>query len=326
MNSNAVIEDLLDPARSLTAVRLSALSDLDAAGQLQLKMALARTDVDRRLHLAHQLIDLGENDAALNFEPVFTLLLQDADAEIRRLAIDGLWEYEDRSIIAPLIRMLESDPDAEVRAAAALALGRFVVLNEFESIRPSDGQKVLDALQRVIDDPTEPLEVRRRAVEALGASSDPGTDDMIWRAFDDVEPLMQVSALHAMGRNGDPDWLPTLYAEMESGDPQRRFEAAVAAGRIGDDDAVPQLVGLFEDADPEVQEAAVAAVGEIGGDVAADALRDAMPGDEPRMTAALRAALNQALAGEGLLAPDAFDADLDDDEDIEEDADENDDE
>src|SRR5439155_24899396 len=115
------IEGLLDPTQPLTAVRLSALSDIDDRERAQLRATLGRTPLDRRLRLAHQLVDMGEDEPTLNFEGVFTLLLDDEDPEIRRLAIEGLWEYEDRSIIGPLLRLFSGDPDPDVRAMAALS-------------------------------------------------------------------------------------------------------------------------------------------------------------------------------------------------------------
>ncbi|MHB8574152.1 MAG: HEAT repeat domain-containing protein [Dehalococcoidia bacterium] len=314
MNQASELRELLDPSRPPKAVSLIALSDVEADELAGLREQLPSAPVERRRLLAQRLVDLGEDDATLNFESVFALLLDDEDAEVRRLAIEGLWEYEDRSIIAPLVQLFTDDADLTVRASAALSLGRFVVLNEFEAIRPSDNQKIIAALRAVIEDPTQPFEVRRRAVEAAGASTEPWVQAMIWHAFDDPEPVMQASALHAMGRNGDSAWLSTLYEEMQSGDPQRRFEAAGAAGHIGDEDAVPYLADLFGDEDPEVQEAAVAAVGEIGGDLAVEALRENLADSEPRLAGAIRAALNDALTGEGLLAPEALDDDLDDDE------------
>ena len=46
--------------------------------------------------------------------------------EVRRLAIEGLWEDERLDLMRRLITLLESDPSDMVRAAAATSLGRYV--------------------------------------------------------------------------------------------------------------------------------------------------------------------------------------------------------
>jgi HEAT repeat protein len=318
MNQRSAIHEITDLARPLRASSVVMLSGLEVEERDELAGILSGTPVERRLQLVRRLVDLGEDDATLDFGPVFTLLLEDSDAAVRRLAIEGLWEYEDRTLIEPLVRLFRSDGDETVREAAALALGRYVVLNEFGSVRPRDAERVAEALRAVIADRSEPVRVRRRAVEAAGASSEPWATGMIREAYEDDEPLLQVSALHAMGRNSDPSWLPTLYAEMESDDPQRRFEAAGAAGQIGDEDAVPRLGDLIDDEDPEVQEAAIAALGAIGGDWALTRLRSRLGDPEPRIDEAVQAAIASVQAAEGLIGasgpPGRRDAEEDDDE------------
>jgi HEAT repeat protein len=326
MNQNSAVQEVINPAQPLRASGLVMLSGLDAEERAALAGALPGLEVDRRLQLAQRLVDLGEDDATLDFAEVFTLLLSDEDPRVRRLAIEGLWEYEERELISPLVRIFRSDPDDEVREMAALALGRYVVQNEFDAIRPRDAEQVIGALREVIGDPTEPVAVRGRAVEAAGASSEPWAAAVIRDAYQSGDRTLEVSALHAMGRNSDPNWLPGLYDEMESDDPQRRFEAAGAAGQIGDEDAVLQLGELLSDADPEVQEAAIAALGEIGGDAALRRLRAELRNSEARIRDAAQAAIAEAQAAEGLigggsaeLLQRASDDDGDDDEDDEDD-------
>jgi HEAT repeat protein len=318
MNSQTTFRDLLDSSRPLRGTALTRLSGLDGDAAPMLASVLKEMPNDRRLQLAQNLIDLAEDDATLNFDRVCTLLLGDPDPRVRRLAIDGLWENEDRLLIEPLVRMFNDDPDPAVQGAAALALGRFVLLNELGSVRPRDADRVITALRAAAEDETAPAEVRARAIEAAGAASVPWVREMIWRAYDAGEPVLQLSAIHAMGRNGDSAWLETLHEEMQSEDPQRRFEAAHATGEIGDEGAVPALASLIFDTDAEVQESAIAALGEIGGDLAITALRDHLHGSEPRVAEAIRAAIAEAQAAEGLADAAEFTAftalDGDDDE------------
>ena len=51
-----------------------------------------------------------------------------------QLAIDGLWEDNRPTLVGPLVNLATNDPVAEVRAAAAIALGRFVLLGALGEI------------------------------------------------------------------------------------------------------------------------------------------------------------------------------------------------
>ena len=303
MNRQSLIDELLDPTREPKASRLAGLANLDPEGRETLARALADTPPERRQRIAEDLLELAEDNPTLDFEAVFRLLLADSEAQIRKLAIEGLWEDESRDLIEPLTRLLKDDPDTSVRQTAALSLGRFVVLNEFDAVRPRDAERVLNALRAAIDDFDQPPEVRGRAVEAIGASSAPWVTDIIENAYDGDEPRLQIGALNAMGRNADARWLPTLLAAMESDDPERRYEAALAAGQIGDDDAAPALNDLIDDEDAEVQEAAITALGQIGGETAIELLEERLQEGSTveGREAALRGALSEARGGAGLL-------------------------
>jgi len=295
------ISDLADSSQPLRAAWLATLSNLDRERTDELARLFERTSVERRREIAQRLIDLSEDDATLDFEAIFVLLLGDTEADLRRLAIDGLWESDDRTLLDPFLMLLGADPDAGVRAAAASLLGNWVLRGEFDEIRPADNARILSALRSVAVDPELPAELRGRAVEALGASSEGWVRELIERSYRDPAPALQVAALHAMGRNSDPAWLPTLYRELGSAEPQRRFEAAEAVGEIGEEEAVPRLEPLIDDPDQEVQEQAIRALGEIGGRSALDVLGRRAHDADPRIAEAVQAAIAAARAEEGLI-------------------------
>jgi len=314
MNHDAFFHEIVDQASPLRVGSLTRLSGLDEKELPQLAELLPGASRERRLQIAQQLILLAEDNATLKFDAVFKLLLRDVDAEIRQLAIDGLWEDEDRSLLDPLLEMLRNDPDADVRGAAALALGRFVLLNEVSPLPERHADRLLSTLRTEAENPAQSIPVRRRAVEAVGAAGADWVGPLIWRAYDAEERALQIGALHAMGRSADAAWLSTLYEEMESEDPERRYEAANAAGQIGDDDAVPYLEALVDDADVEVQEAAITALGQVGGDLAEEALRQRQQHADPRINEAILAALAEADVVSGLVSGHAF-ANVSEDED-----------
>lgn len=297
MNRQALVREIVDPAAPPRATRLAGLSGLDGDDRDEFGRLFAQLPAERRLNLAEQLLALAEDNPTLDFAAVFRLLLDDDDAALRRLAIDGLWEDDDRALIEPLIRLLESDPDTGVRGTAALSLGRFVLLNEFEEMRPRDAERVLHALGDAFEDFGQAVEVRARTIEALGACSGPWAAALIRRAFDDDEEPLKLGAIAAMGRSSNVLWLPEVLETMDSDDAARRFEAAGAAGQIGDEDAVPALTDLMDDANPEVQEAAFTALGAIGGDLAVEALQERLRESTGPATELIRSALVEAQGG-----------------------------
>ena len=259
------LADLKDEGRPVKATRLLHLSHLADEEERAFLEAWPEIQAKRRRQLVRQLGELAEDNVELNFDAIFLACLSDADPEVRAIAIRGLWEYEQRDLIEPLIGLLQSDDSTFVRAEAALALGRFVLQCEFGSLPDRYFRRVEEALRRTIDDDGQELEVRGRALEAIGACSLPWVREAIDRAYRSDNQRLRVSGIHAMGRNCDPSWLPTLFEELKSDDPEMRFEAALACGSLAEEAAVPHLAPLLEDEDIEVREVTIAALGEIGG-------------------------------------------------------------
>ena len=270
------LAELSDESKPLVS---SKLANLSATSQEELVLFLeawAEIGFERRRQIASQLVGLAEEDPKLNFDDIFHACLRDPDEIVRVRAIEGLWEYENHSLIDTFINMLREDRQESVRAAAALALGRFALLAELGKLRPDDGAKVEKALAEVIDDQEEQLEVRRRAVEAIATLSLPKVTEIIQEAYQSDDDQMRVSAIYAMGRNSDPAWLPTLVKELSNPDTEMRFEAAGAYGELGGEEAVPHLVRLIYDLDAQVQLSAIVALGKIGGNEAGAALRECL--------------------------------------------------
>lgn len=295
MSFQTYLGELADPSKRLVVSGLVKLASLGPEEVALFMNVWPEMELSRRQQLIDDLIDLAEDNVELNFDAVFFVALGDRDAEVRRAAIRGLWEYEGRDLIDALVGMLDGDANAAVRAEAALALGRFVLQAEFDALRSADAERVEQALRGKVDDGEEPVEVRGRALEALGARGAPWVRDLIERAFDAGDRRLRLSAVHAMGRSCDASWLPVLFEELGSDDAEIRFEAAVALGSIAEEEATPRLLPLLEDEDAEVQEAAIGALGEIGGARAREALQ-AVAGDfNERLRDAAAAAL--AVAG-----------------------------
>jgi HEAT repeat protein len=288
------LEELRDSTRPLVVSKLANLSNLSPEELAPFLGVWPTMAADRRRRILNELAELAEDNVELNFDEVFRAALGDADSEVRRVAVRGLWEYTGRDLIEPLVRLLHEDAEPAVRAEAALALGRFALRAEFEELRPVDAERVEKALRRTVDEAVEVVEVRARAVEALGARSMAWVQAIIEETYHSAEQRLRVSAVHAMGRNCDPVWLPVLFRELASEDPEMRYEAVTACGSIGDEASLPHVLPLMEDGDAEVQGAAIEALGAIGGRAAKKALQQAVGDPREHVREAALAALAEA--------------------------------
>jgi HEAT repeat protein len=182
-------------------------------------------------------------------------LLDDPDAEVRSEAIACLWHDPDPRWIDVLIRKATEDRHTDVRAHAISALGHYVYEGNaaaFEDwdvtvfdITPEDYARVCDFLFRVARDPSEPLEARRYAIEALAfREEDPDVCDLIEWAYQQHDRRLKASAIFAMARNGAPCWTEYILAELRSPDPEIQYEAVRAAGELRLQEATDTLIEL----------------------------------------------------------------------------------
>jgi len=267
-----VLADLRDDERPFPAFELYQLSDLDKQDLDALEAVWPEIPLERRRSTMQDLTEIAEANFEVNFRPVFRLGLEDDDAKVRAASIGGLWEEEDTRLIAPFLDFLNHDPDVNVRAAAARALGRFVYLGEVEEIAEAHLRRIESALLAVINDPQNEPDLRRRALEAVAFSGREEVSPLIEAAYLSSEPKYRASAVFAMGRSADKRWAPQVLAELENGAPELRFEAARAAGELELPEAVPALARLAEDGDQQIREAAIWSLGQVGGPEAREAL------------------------------------------------------
>ena len=281
---------LADPEHPFPGTRLHSFSDLDRSEVTALEALWPTLPDARRLTLIQDLAELAEADFEVDFEAVERLALEDEKPEVRAAAVSSLWESETPDLAGKFFHLLTDDPAPAVRAAAASALGRYIYLAEMEELDPRQGRRLEDALLLTATG-NEDLEVRRRAVEALGFSSRPEVPSVIQAAYASPEEKIRASAVFAMGQTGDKVWAPQVLAALRNLSPALRFEAVRAAGELELQQAVPDLVEALEDSDPEVRSSALWALGQVGGTrsrrVLETALRGADEGDAELIEEAL---------------------------------------
>src|SRR5581483_2027207 len=188
--------------------------------------------------------------------PDLTRLLLDSEARVRRRAALAVGRVGLAEGVTPLVALLTTEPDPEVRQMAAFALG----LLSDKSAR--------DALLKALADPS-PL-VQGSAAQALGAIGDPGDADAIGRM---VAQIVQSGALaQTLGEEEDArrdtpaaaarlgiyalvalKAYPPLAAAVLDASAQPRvhwWPVAFALQRLQDKRALPALVAFTKDANP----------------------------------------------------------------------------
>ena len=234
--------------------------------------AFARTwfdiSLERQRWVVSTLVEVAEENPELDFVAVFKMGLKEDDEVILEKAMEGLWEHEDRSVIPALIQILRSDKSAEVRAAAAIALGKFPLLVQEGKLLTRDGDSIHQTLMEVLEDPEQDVDVRRRSLEAVAIFNTSDIQRFVTWAYESADVKLKSSSIYAMGRTGETTWLPLLLKELDNREPTIRYETANACGELGEEDTVPHLVRLLDDDDYQVQLAGITALGKIGGPLA----------------------------------------------------------
>ena len=297
-NFKDALKHLQDNDAALSVEALSALSSADKTQLAAFARIWVRLPVERRRRAAQRMVELAEQNFELDFNALFRHLLADSDASVRAHGIEGLWEDEDATLVKPFAAFLRDDPDAGVRAAAAAALGRLLLLAEYGRLANGQPETIGEALFAATRNLGEDLAVRCRAVEALGYWSDDVVREVITAAYDDAAPELCASAVAAMGHSADKYWRETAANELQSPDERMRFEAARATGELKNRDATPALIELLDDPDREVQSAAITALGQVGGKLAKRALTEAAASDDEMLSTLADEALQELEFGD----------------------------
>ena len=260
-----VLDALTASGKDFPRRHLQFFSDI---GPLELKTLLdvwPRVKSDRKLSLLKGLESLAESDTLVNFDEFARAILNDTDASVRINAIRLLDECEDLKLVPAYIELLKNDPDASVRAEAANALNLFVDLGELEEIPEETYGEIQSALLESARGEKE-AKVRRRALEALGWSSNPEVVELIESAFDEkIE--WKVSALTAMGRSADDRWEDRVLRSMLDDNEKVRKAAVQSAGMLGLKSArLPLLRMLENEEDGDIMTAAIWSLSQIGGE------------------------------------------------------------
>ena len=280
MTLRSYLEELVQDGAPIRYAGLEELSSLGPDEMEVVRDIWPRITPDRRLILVSRMVETSEDNVDLDFSQIFKLALKDDGEKVRAKAVSGLWECDERPLMTTLLRLLQQDPSLEVRGAAVQAIGKYAEMAEEGRLLPNDRTRIQSALLPLVEDDQRPVDLRRRALEAVGVFSDDKVTQLIHWAYRHPDPRMQQSAIYAMGRNASPEWTTIIQDALEREEPAMRYEAAQACGELGAEEMVPHLLPLLKDEDLQVRLSSINALGAIGGNVAKKALKVCVQSDD----------------------------------------------
>jgi len=199
--------------------------------------------------------DFGERIRGLNqlrqidpktaFEMVKPLVTDD-NTRVRYAAVsqlDTLGTTDKDASLAILRDRLFNDPEPDVQAAAADAIGGLKLTEAF------------DDLNKVYHDTPEWL-VQFSIIAALGELGESASFDLLEEALHSNNNLLQTAAIGSMGELGDSRAIPLLKNFVEHEDWQIRFRLVQALGRLGGEDAKAAIAKLVDDESEQVAQEA----------------------------------------------------------------------
>lgn len=292
-----------------------ALSDLTRAQAETVRQLWPSIDAASRRRIVDLLTRSAEEFLDVDLSVFLLSILDDPDASIRQMALETLDANEPTpEMLGPIIYRLQHDSVDEVRAAAAAALGHYVLAGELDELDAALAMRAEDALVAVLTDPTEPLIVQCRALESIAYSGEVAVRQFIEDAYYSPFEELRVSALTAMGRSADIRWRRRVRAELRNPSPAMRAEAALACGELEAKAALSDLLELLSDSERSVRLAAIFALGRLGGKQARRALEEFAAGEGEEAQAA-EMALEEMLfyAGAEAMAIPLFDEEEEED-------------
>lgn len=264
-----------------------ALSDLTRLQAEVVRRAWPTLAPETRRNVLEILLEGAETYLDIDLNVFLVTILDDAEADVRQLVLETLAESEPTpEMLGPIIQRLQRDEDDDVRAAAAAALGYYVLAGELDELDAALAMRAEESLVAVLTDPAEAILVQRRALESIAYSGEIGVRQFIEDAYYAPYEELRLGALVAMGRSADIRWRKLVRAELGNPSAAMRAEAAVACGELEAKTALSDLLTLLEDDESIVRLAAIFALGRLGGKPARRALAEIAASDVEEAEAA----------------------------------------
>jgi HEAT repeat protein len=249
----AVIEGIRSPDPVVRRVSAEILGDIsDPKATTALVGALADADATVR---AASLRGLAHAKAA-SVLPEIADCLNDPEPEVRRCALDALYQLSDPSShILQKVEPLLEDADPYVRARAAILL-----------VRSGPHDQAHHTLRSMATDPDP--QVRVSALDALGESDEKEMFEFVLAGLTDphATPLVRRAAATSLARIDPERALEPLVHALNDDDRTVREALAAALGQIGEPALAPVVTALTN---PSYEDAALRALEYLPADQAA---------------------------------------------------------
>ena len=217
-------------------------------------------DFQQRWEITKVLTHLGK----IAIPPLIDILKdEDAEEELRWYAARTLGEFQHPEAIAPLVELLKTDEDEELKAIATTALGqmssvaiasltellldedtRLLAVRSLFSIRQPE---TITPLLSVVQDPQ--AAIRAAAIEALSSFHDERVPPVLLNALDDIAATVRRAAVLGLGFRPDLrqalDLVIRLQPKLYDFNLEVGCAAAIALSRMGGDDAAKYLFDLL---------------------------------------------------------------------------------
>jgi len=217
-------------------------------------------DFQQRWEITKALTRLGN----IAIPPLIEILEdEDAEEELRWYAARTLGEFQHPEAIAPLVELLKTDEDEELKAIAATALaqmGSVAITSLTELLADEDTRllavrslscipqtETITPLLSVVQDPQ--ATIRTAAIEALSSFHDERIPPVLLNALDDIAATVRRAAVLGLGFRSDLrealDLVRRLQPKLYDFNIDVCCAAAVSLSRMGCNEAAQQLFKLL---------------------------------------------------------------------------------
>ena len=217
-------------------------------------------DFQQRWEITKLLTHLGK----IVIPPLIDILKdEDAEEELRWYAARTLGEFQHPEAIAPLVELLKTDEDEELKAIAATALGQMgtVAITSLTELLLDEDTRLLAVrslccipqpetiapLLSVVQD--SQVAIRAAAIEALSSFHDQRVPPVLLNALDDIAATVRRAAVLGLGFRPDLrealDLVIRLQPKLYDFNLDVCCAAAVSLSRMGGDQAAKNLFNLL---------------------------------------------------------------------------------
>jgi hypothetical protein len=270
-----LIEILQDINRPFPPKYLHIFSDMTAADLAEIRKIWPQIPVLRKITLLQDLEAMMESDTLLSCDDFARFALRDENADVRSRAINLLWDSEDPRLARIFGEILTQDDNEIVRANAASALGKFVLLGELEEISENFFKRTVELLFNDYEKEAYD-EVKQEILRSLSYCGKEEIAGLIKEAYETDKKAWKIAALESMGRSADNRWKDYVLSNLTDNDADLQYEAIRAAGELTLEDARDTLLRMLaeEAGNNDVYYQTVWALSKIGGESVRDNLQD----------------------------------------------------